>query len=115
MKVRVTAKDIKRRGTPICFDYGDLQNILADHDPQFYTCGVYGWNANIYDFGSFQIVTGYRPFGMDAHAIPYRKMDKAARENPGKRQEICNDFLELCKQLSYNEELDPNILAKYAD
>ena len=115
MKVQTTAKYIKQNGTPITFNYCDIYNLMKDQEPAFYTCGLYGWNADIYDFGSFQIVTGYRPFGMDAHAIPYQKMDEAARNNPDKRSEICNDFLTLCKQLSHNEKLDQDILAKYAD
>lgn len=115
MKVKVTAKDIKQNGKPLAFGYCAVQHILSEDNPQFYTAGTYGWNADIYDFGSFQIVTGYRPFGMDAHAIPYQKMDKAAKNNPNNRPEICNDFLTLCRQLSCNKELDQEILAKYAD
>lgn len=112
MKVQTTAKQIRMYGTPICFGYGDLQHILRDDNPQYYTAGIYGWNADIYDFGSFQIVTGYRPFGMDAHAIPYREMDKAAYDSK-KRAEVRADFLELCRQLAFEEKPDEKITAKY--
>lgn len=47
----------------ICVGYCELQNLLNCESPSFYTCGVYGWNANIYDFGNTAICTGYRPFG----------------------------------------------------
>lgn len=43
--------------------YCDLQNLLKYESPIAYTAGVYGWNADIYDFGGVAIVTGYRPFG----------------------------------------------------
>lgn len=44
--------------------YCDLQDALKWHEPNFYTAGVYGWNADVYviDYDTV-IVTGYRPFG----------------------------------------------------
>ena len=47
----------------ICVGYCDLQNLLNCKSPSFYTAGVYGWNADVYDFGNTAICTGYRPFG----------------------------------------------------
>ena len=44
--------------------YCDLQNLLRYHNPIAYTCGVYGWNCDIYQItDTFAIATGYRPFG----------------------------------------------------
>jgi len=44
--------------------YCDLQHLLNYRNPEAYTCGVYGWNADIYRVGDNAcIVTGYRPFG----------------------------------------------------
>lgn len=39
--------------------------------PSWYTCGVYGWNADIYmlDFDTV-IVIGYRPFGTKFEKLP---------------------------------------------
>lgn len=44
--------------------YCDLQDALKWREPNFYTVGVYGWNADVYviDYDTV-IVTGYRPFG----------------------------------------------------
>lgn len=44
--------------------YCDLQDALKWSEPDFYTAGVYGWNADVYviDYDTV-IVTGYRPFG----------------------------------------------------
>lgn len=43
--------------------YADLQFLLKFTEPAAYTHGIYGWNADIYDFDDVAIVTGYRPFG----------------------------------------------------
>lgn len=40
----------------------DQARIFTD----FYTAGVYGWNADVYDFGDgCVLVAGYRPFGAE--------------------------------------------------
>lgn len=43
--------------------YCELQHLLRYCNADNYTCGVYGWNADIYCFGDIAIVTGYNPFG----------------------------------------------------
>lgn len=64
MKVKVTKKQIKNNyANIVCVGYCGLSQILRYFTPNYYTCGVYGWNADVYDFGSFAICTGYRPFG----------------------------------------------------
>ena len=40
--------------------YAELHYLLKITEPVAYTSGVYGWNADIYDFGNTAIVTGYR-------------------------------------------------------
>ena len=44
--------------------YCDMQDALKWREPNFYTAGVYGWNADVYviDYDTV-IVTGCRPFG----------------------------------------------------
>lgn len=65
MKVKVTKKEILESYCQvISVGYCDLWYLLKGKDPNFYTCGVYGWNADIYDLGNgIALVTGYRPFG----------------------------------------------------
>lgn len=43
--------------------YCAIQSITPYLRETHYTCGVYGWNANIYELDNFAICTGYRPFG----------------------------------------------------
>ncbi len=41
--------------------YCDLCNIFKYDDANFYNCGVYGWNCDIYTYGlTAAITTGYR-------------------------------------------------------
>lgn len=39
-----------------------------------YTRGVYGWNADIYDFDTFAVARGYRPFGKATNKYLYMIM-----------------------------------------
>ena len=63
--IQVKQKDIiDSYGYIICVGYCSLQYLLKCKDSKLYTCGVYGWNANIFHINnSTCIVTGYRPFG----------------------------------------------------
>lgn len=64
MKFKTTKRDIMANYDKVIkVGYCDLQNLLKYESPTAYTSGVYGWNADIYDFGGITICTGYRPFG----------------------------------------------------
>lgn len=43
------------------FSYCDIQNIERFLTPNAYTCGIYGWRADFYEFDGFTISTGYSP------------------------------------------------------
>jgi hypothetical protein len=61
---KMTMKETKRIYNHIIkVGYCELQSLLNLISPFAYTSGVYGWNADVYDFGDIAIVTGYRPFG----------------------------------------------------
>ena len=64
MKFKTTRKAIKENSRIILeVGYCDLCHLLRYRDADAYTCGVYGWNADIHMFGNVTVVTGYRPFG----------------------------------------------------
>lgn len=65
MKYKTTMRDVKANyNTIIKVGYCNLQNLLGYFDASAYTCGVYGWNADIYHIDANTcIVTGYRAFG----------------------------------------------------
>lgn len=65
MKIKTTKKQITNNYINIiCVGYCDLSYLLKGQNASYYTCGVYGWNADIYHINNNTcIVTGYRPFG----------------------------------------------------
>lgn len=61
MKYKITAKAIREGAiNPRCAGYCDLQYLLYNHEPVAYTCGVYGWNFDVYEVYGVTICTGYR-------------------------------------------------------
>lgn len=87
MKFKTTAKEMKANYTVISAGYCDLQNLLTYKSPLAYTCGVYGWNSDVYEFShdgrTFMVSTGYRPFSntkLDGFRELCRKYDDRARE-----------------------------------
>lgn len=79
MKYRTTAKAIRNNFKVFAAGYCGLQNLLRFEDPRAYTCGVYGWNADVYEIGGVAVVTGYRPFGQDIPTTIARKYEEQAR------------------------------------
>ena len=65
MKTKTTRNFIKAGFSRIIeIGYCGAWNLLSCMEPKWYTCGIYGWNADVYliDLDTV-IVTGYRPFG----------------------------------------------------
>ena len=60
-KIKMTRKAITQNfGNIRCAGFCDLQNLLSNHEPGAYTCGVYGWNFDVYDVHGVTLCTGYR-------------------------------------------------------
>ena len=67
MKTRVTAKWVRQHfATIYSASYSalcDLESVLPT--PTYYTCGIYGWNADVFILDiDTAVVAGYRPFGI---------------------------------------------------
>lgn len=61
MKYRTTRKAIVNGCANVkCAGFCDLQHLLQNHNPTAYTCGVYGWNFDVYEVYGVTICTGYR-------------------------------------------------------
>jgi hypothetical protein len=61
MKYKTTTKALREGACNLrCAGYCDLQNLLRTHDANAYTCGVYGWNFDVYEVYGLTICTGYR-------------------------------------------------------
>lgn len=65
MKERLTKKEIKRMYSNILnVGYCNLHYFTSKLQCIGYTCGVYGWYADVYHLdNNICIVTGYQPFG----------------------------------------------------
>ena len=80
-RVQVKKSDVMSQNRyVICVGYCELQYLLRFEDSQFYTAGVYGWNADVFQINSSTvIVTGYRTFGnVRPHYELVREYEKKA-------------------------------------
>lgn len=86
MKIRTTQKAIKENYSKIlAIGYAEYYDLLDKYKATFYTCGVYGWNADILiDYATdTAIVTGYRTFGNrlnDKQLTIFEKYNNKARK-----------------------------------
>ena len=64
-KVKVTNRWLKESYfNIIVIGYCDLQYLLNYQNAIYYTCGIYGWNSDIYFIDDNTVIcTGYRPTG----------------------------------------------------
>lgn len=88
MKVKVTKKGIKENfKNIISVGYCELQFLLREKNPIFYTTRVEGWGADIYQINNTTcVVTGYAPFGnIKIERSIIKKYEDAARK-------VCCDY-----------------------
>lgn len=79
MKFKTTAKAIRQSGGRIlCLGYCEAQHLLNGVQPVAYTCGVYGWNFDVYDVDGFTICTGYRGMPGKRPTCDVREYEKRA-------------------------------------
>lgn len=75
-KIKTSVKELKNSFCRVFYTgYCDLQCIMY-HNPDFYTCGIYGWNMDCYYNKDHDILicTGYR--GMFGKRIPSDLIEK---------------------------------------
>ena len=82
-KAKVTRKWVSDNFYCCSVGYCDLQYLLHCVNADYYTCGVYGWNFDVYTFGNYAITTGYR--GMIENCktdknVSSREYDQKARD-----------------------------------
>ena len=107
MKYRTTGKSLREGACTLrSAGYCDLQYLLTNHSPVAYTCGVYGWNFDVYEVYGLTICTGYR--GMPGERLKgiaeaeKKAMDILAWENKDmtydeKREAVEQLLHEFCK------------------
>ena len=102
MKMQTSMTAITRAYYCFRVGYCDLQNIFRYVAADYYNCGVYGWNCDVYTCGSLAITTGYR--NMRGKSIPEEvlsKYDNIAKEI------LSNTFKKPYEEI--RAELDANL------
>lgn len=105
MKYKTTAKALREYGYNVkSAGYCDLQYLLNNHSATAYTCGVYGWNFDVFEVYGVTICTGYR--GMPGKRLngiteyEQKARDILSWENKAtyeeKRQAVENLLKEFC-------------------
>ena len=87
MKSRITAKDLRSMFSGKAITLGTQQPyyLLRYHSPDWYTCGVYGWNFDAYKIDGVLIMWGDRgTFGKRADYDRIKFYEEKAKE-------ICNE------------------------
>lgn len=85
MKVKTTRKAIVNGSYNVkCAGYCDLFYLLRNHSPIAYTCGVYGWNFDVFEVYGVTICTGYRN-------MPGKRLD-GVTEYEQKAREIWSNY-----------------------
>ena len=87
-KAKTTRKWVNENYYCVSFGYCELQYLLYFQEPRFYTCGVYGWNFDVYIFCcDYAITTGYR--GMIENVSTRKDFDVQSLES--KAEKIVKD------------------------
>lgn len=98
MKVKTTRKAIVEstaRQNLLSVGYCSLSTLLRNHSPIAYTCGVYGWNFDVYQVYGKTICTGYRN-------MPGRRPNNAA-EYEAKACEILDKAINSLAPRDWNK------------
>lgn len=59
-KAKVTRKWLNENYYCCAAGYADLYYLFYNISPDYYTCGVYGWNMDAYVIDGYCVTTGYR-------------------------------------------------------
>lgn len=85
MKYKTTRKAVVNGSVNVrSAGYCDLSYLLRNHSPIAYTCGVYGWNFDVFEVYGVTICTGYRN-------MPGKRLD-GIREYEKKAREIWENY-----------------------
>lgn len=100
MKFKTTRKAIteNHNGKLLAVGYCDMQYLLANHAPSAYTCGIYGWNFDVYQLDGATICTGYRN-------MPGRDADELARAYERKAEKIAHSRWPYARKRTETERL----------
>ena len=100
MKYKTTAKALREGACNLrSAGYCDLQYLLTNHSPVAYTCGVYGWNFDVYEVYGLTICTGYR-------GMPGERLEGIAEAEEKARLEAEQELLDVEEDINNIEEIN---------
>lgn len=114
-KIKTTRGEMYRyfgKKNILCVGYCELGQITQEFPATYYTCGVYGWNADIHvisnGYPSFAICCDYRPFGNEdsnlrAICEKYNKKLEKSQSKAG-RTRIKNNFVKAVNEYLTNNK-----------
>ena len=124
MKHKTTRKAIVE-GTPanrlLSIGYCGAADLLRNHQSVAYTCGVYGWNFDVYEVYGWTICTGYRnmpgrtaknvhEYNAKARAL----IDEEINKHNHNWKELANKIEELLKEfLDSQDKQKSNFIAVF--
>ena len=82
-KRQVTRKYLKALygNKAVQLGYGEMQVLFSEHDADYYTCGVYGWNFDGFCVNGAVVTTGYRNmFGVEPSSELVQEYENKAKE-----------------------------------
>lgn len=100
MKFKTTAKEIRKASAyrkTIAVGYCAMQYLLWNHEPIAYTCGVYGWNFDVYNVHGVVICTGYR--GMIGKDPNYEQLTNYERQAEKVKHNYDLTYEEQCEEI----------------
>lgn len=103
MKYRTTAKALKEGyHTIIGVGYCDLHSLLSYEKSVAYSCGLYGWNFDVYDIDGVAICTGYRGMPSKNERKDYKLMREYEEKSQGKTAEetraLIKEYIEKARK-----------------
>lgn len=99
MSMKLSKREVQKNFTCYLVPNYSLHYLLERFEPVGHTEGLYGWNADVYIFGRYAIVTGDRPFG---EPLP-RDLTKIINE---KARVLINDIAYPYTNSKYKEYCD---------
>jgi hypothetical protein len=100
MKFKTTVNELKNGyNYVIQAGYCELQSLLSYKDAVAFTCGLYGWNFDVYDINGIAIVTGYRGMFSKNSKADYKLIREYEDKSQGKTKEekevLIKEFINL--------------------
>ena len=97
MKYKTTTKAVKNGCINVKYaGYCKLQHLLKNHEPNAYTCGIYGWNFDVYEVYGVTICTGYSGMpGTRLQGVKEYEQKARVAETPERVEQLLKEFCKL--------------------